>query len=145
MQNPKSRTLSFSEPNTILSTNENCAIEDNNYFKPLTQKQIERYERNGILVLENVLSPTKLKTTLRGLHKTLLEHGVDTTNLRNTGHNIKKLSSTNGTGGVLDIFYPDFKMDIATNETLFRATSQLWDSGEILNLLLKEIFIFFLP
>mmetsp|Transcript_41185 Transcript_41185/g.74238 ORF Transcript_41185/g.74238 Transcript_41185/m.74238 type:complete len:326 (-) Transcript_41185:1125-2102(-) len=30
------------------------------------------------------------------------------------------------TGGVLDIFYPDWKMKITTNETLFRMTCQLW-------------------
>ena len=29
-------------------------------------------------------------------------------------------------GGVLDIFYPEWKMQIATNETLFRMTQQLW-------------------
>ena len=29
-------------------------------------------------------------------------------------------------GGVLDIFYPEWKMKIATNETLFRMTCQLW-------------------
>ena len=40
-------------------------------------------------------------------------------------------------GGVLDIFYPDWKMKIATNEVLFRMTCQLWKeaychSGETL-------------
>ena len=29
-------------------------------------------------------------------------------------------------GGVLDIFYPEWKMKIATNETLFKMTCQLW-------------------
>ena len=29
-------------------------------------------------------------------------------------------------GGVLDIFYPEWKMKIATNERLFRMTCQLW-------------------
>ena len=29
-------------------------------------------------------------------------------------------------GGVLDVFYPKWKMDIATNERLFRTTCQLW-------------------
>lgn len=29
-------------------------------------------------------------------------------------------------GGVLDIFYPDWKMKIAANEKLFRMTCQLW-------------------
>ena len=29
-------------------------------------------------------------------------------------------------GGVLDIFYPEWKMKIAANEALFRMTCQLW-------------------
>lgn len=29
-------------------------------------------------------------------------------------------------GGVLDVFYPKWKMDVATNESLFRITRQLW-------------------
>ena len=29
-------------------------------------------------------------------------------------------------GGVLDVFYPEWKMKIATNEKLFRMTCQLW-------------------
>ena len=36
------------------------------------------------------------------------------------------LLNINILGGVLDIFYPEWKMKIATNERLFRMTCQLW-------------------
>ena len=46
----------------------------------------------------------------------------------NTPHSLFFFSSTNIylIGGVLDIFYPEWKLKIATNETLFRMTCQLW-------------------
>jgi hypothetical protein len=40
-----------------------------------------------------------------------------------------KLSSTNGSGGVLDIFYKGWKMDIATSPKLFGMTNQLWKAA----------------
>jgi hypothetical protein len=47
------------------------------------------------------------------------------------------------TGGVLDIFYQEWQMKIATNETLFRMTCQLWKeaychSGEKLEDMMKK-------
>lgn len=92
----------------------------------LTKEQIDTYLRDGILVVDNILTPQQLATAKDGLHQTLLQHKVDSTNLPNTAQHLQNLSSTNGSGGVLDIFYPRFKMDIATNERLFQATQQLW-------------------
>ena len=48
-------------------------------------------------------------------------------NLSVTGHKLTNLSSTNGSGGVVDIFYPQFKLDIGTNKRLFKATTELWE------------------
>jgi len=96
----------------------------------LTPSQIETYLRDGVLVLPNVLSPKQLDDARIGLHNNLLhQHGVDPDDLRRTGHNLQKLSSTNGSGGVLDIFYPQFKMDVGTNEKIFEVTSQLWETA----------------
>jgi hypothetical protein len=40
-----------------------------------------------------------------------------------------QLSSTNGSGGVLDLFYDDWKLKVATNPTLFAMTTQLWKAA----------------
>ena len=95
----------------------------------LTQDQIDKYLRDGVLVVDNILSAEELKAARDGLHETLLHHGVDTDDLEHTGHHLQKLSSTNGSGGVLDIFYPSFKLDIASNQKLFQATQQLWKAS----------------
>ena len=95
----------------------------------LNPDQIKRFQDDGILVIPNILSEEQIQSSLTKLHETLLNnHGVNTQNLKSTGHNLVNLSSTNGSGGVLDLFYPNFKLDIATNETLFRATCELWKS-----------------
>ena len=96
----------------------------------LTENEIETFQRDGILVLDNFLTDIELLEATDGLEETLLNYGVHTTNLRETGHNLKNLSSTNGSGGVLDIFYPDFKLKIGSSEKLFRATAELWEAGK---------------
>ncbi|KAL7524782.1 hypothetical protein ACHAXR_000713, partial [Thalassiosira sp. AJA248-18] len=130
--------------------------------EPLTSNQINTYLRDGVLVVDNLLSPEELLEAHEGLAQTLMEtYGVNVHDLEGTGHKLVEASSTNGagraqlainvivphnisqskfyvansmlpasyfntSGGVLDIFYPDWKMNIATNETLFRMTCQLW-------------------
>lgn len=92
----------------------------------LSKEQIETYVEDGVLVAQNIISADELKKYQDGLHRTLKEHGVDPENLKGTAQNLLKLSSTNGSGGVLDIFYQDFQLEIGSNEKLFRATQQLW-------------------
>jgi hypothetical protein len=93
----------------------------------LSPEQISTYLHDGILVVDNLLSPSEINEAQTSLAQTLLnDHNVDIANLEETGHNLTKASSTNGAGGVLDIFYPEWKMGIATNERLFRMTCQLW-------------------
>mmetsp|Transcript_41186 Transcript_41186/g.74242 ORF Transcript_41186/g.74242 Transcript_41186/m.74242 type:complete len:358 (-) Transcript_41186:1125-2198(-) len=94
---------------------------------PLTPQQIDTYLRDGILVVDNLLSREEIIEAHQGLAQTLKDdYGVDVHDLEGTGHGLIEASSTNGAGGVLDIFYPDWKMKITTNETLFRMTCQLW-------------------
>jgi len=71
----------------------------------------------------------EVHTALEGLHQTLLSHGIDTNHLQNTGHHLCHLSSTNGSGGVLDIYYPPWKLDIITHPILFYMTCQLWEAA----------------
>lgn len=50
----------------------------------------------------------------------------DVNDLSGTAHNLRKLSSTGGSGGVLDIFYQDWQLELAQNERFFKAVSSLW-------------------
>ena len=92
----------------------------------ITQQQVETFLGDGVLVVENVLTPEELKLAHEGLARTLATEGVDCCNLRATGHGLRYLSSTNGSGGVLDIFYEPWRLSVATNPRLFRITTQLW-------------------
>ena len=94
----------------------------------LSDEQIQTFQNEGILIIPNILSSEEIQIALENLHTTLLQYDVDTNHLNETGHHLVKLSSTNGSGGVLDLFYPNFKLDFATNERLFKATCELWSA-----------------
>jgi hypothetical protein len=78
----------------------------------------------------NVLDGTELQAAWQCLHESLANSsGVKMDNLVHTGHQLRQLSSTNGSGGVLDIFYDPWKLSIATNPTLFALTTELWEGA----------------
>lgn len=117
---------SNSQANTnICSASDLCVSETDQLI--LTEDQIETFLQDGVLVVNDILSPAQLDDARKGLRRTLAFHGIDTGDLESTGHNLQRLSSTNGSGGVLDIFYPGWKMDVATNPRLFCVTCQLWE------------------
>lgn len=99
----------------------------------LTGEQVKTFQKDGILVVDNILTDYEVRVATEGLRQTLLRFNVDTNNLTETAHHLRDLSSTGGSGGVLDLFYPPFKMDIACNEKLFGATSELWSTGKIVH------------
>lgn len=80
-------------------------------------------------MVDNILTAAEVEAANEGLAQTLAEHGVDTRDLSSTGHALEALSSTNGSGGVLDLFYPEWKMQVASNPRLFNATCQLWEAA----------------
>jgi hypothetical protein len=50
----------------------------------------------------------------------------DVHNLDETAGNLRQLSTTGGSGGVLDLFYPPSKLRLAQNPRFFSGISQLW-------------------
>ncbi|GKY95146.1 hypothetical protein MPSEU_000478300 [Mayamaea pseudoterrestris] len=92
----------------------------------LSVTQIATFLHDGVLMVDDILTPAELDNAHNGLRTSLLRHGVDTNNLLITGSNLAKLSSTNGSGGVIDLVYEEWKMDIALNEKLFQVTTELW-------------------
>jgi hypothetical protein len=95
----------------------------------LSEEQIRTFCHDGVLVVDHVLTPSQVDAAQQGLSETLARHGVDTDHLNTTGCALQNLSSTNGSGGVLDLFYEDWKMKVATNPRLFSITTQLWESA----------------
>jgi hypothetical protein len=93
----------------------------------LSNEQIKTYLRDGVLVVENVLSTDEIQTALQGLHHTLQQYNINTNQLHDTGYNLIQLSSTNGSGGILDIYYESWQITLfATNPKLFQITTELW-------------------
>lgn len=96
----------------------------------LSPSQIETYLQNGVLVADNIFTEDEIQAAIDGLHSTFSqEYQIDVHNLLETGHRLCSLSSTNGSGGVLDVFYPDFKLNIGSHPRLFQATTELWKAA----------------
>jgi len=95
----------------------------------LTHEQVDIFLQDGVLVVPGIIDSQQVDDAIHGLHTTLHQHGVDPSDLAGTGHNLRKLSSTNGSGGVLDLFYSGWKMDVALNEKLWHATTELWEAA----------------
>ena len=114
-------------------------IWNNNQDFELEQKYIDEFIRNGIVVIPKILHADEVKTSRRHFHEDLMKIGCDPNHLLQTAGTLSTISSTGGAGGILDIFYADWKL--ALNEhprvvsafiTLLRATyasptpSPLW-------------------
>ncbi|RYH06916.1 hypothetical protein EON65_42295 [archaeon] len=87
---------------------------------------IEAFLEDGVVVIPNVLSEEEISAARAGFHATLLEHGVDVNDLLNTGHNLAKLSSTHGSGGVLDLYYYKWKLALNQHPKIVCALQSLW-------------------
>ena len=106
-------------------------MEDQSKFT-LEPSQIETYLNDGVLVVDNVLSEAELEEAKDGLMQSLRKRGVKSFGVSDVESALafQRLSSTNGSGGVLDIFHDDWKMQlIGTHPKLFSITQQLWMAG----------------
>jgi hypothetical protein len=93
----------------------------------LTEEQVSTFLRDGVLVVPGVLTVDEVEACRAGLHAHLFEvAGVDHQDLHATAGGLRSLSSTHGSGGVLDVFYPAFKLQLAEHPKLFGAVSELW-------------------
>ena len=98
----------------------------------LDQAQIEEYLKNGVLVVDDILSESELNEAKNGLLQSLQKRGIQSLSVEDeeSALEFEKLSSTNGSGGVLDIFHDDWKLKlIATHPKLFSITQQLWKAA----------------
>ena len=98
----------------------------------LDRSQIEKYLKDGVLVVDDILSEAELDEAKNGLMQSLRRRGIKSFNVDDIESALafQKLSSTNGSGGVLDIFHDDWKLTlIATHPKLFSITQQLWKAA----------------
>jgi hypothetical protein len=104
---------------------------DANQLSFLSDEQVQQFLEDGVLVVDGVLSQDEVSQSLSGLVDTLRWHGVESFSVddEESARSFSKLSSTNGSGGVLDLFYEPWKVEIATNPKLFSMTQQLWTAG----------------
>lgn len=77
----------------------------------LTDTQIEAFVRDGYVVVPGVVSLARLAAARRGLAATLQAHGVDLADAA-THEGLRRLSTTKGAGGVLDLFYDRWKLEL---------------------------------
>lgn len=98
------------------------------FEKPLSDEQVQQFLHHGVLVVPNILSQSEVTSALEGMQDTLRRHGVLSFSVNDeaSARAFSNLSSTNGSGGVLDLFYETWKLDIATNIKLWSITQQLW-------------------
>lgn len=111
-------------------TKEHKDLQPNNFA--LSAEQIQEYLEDGVLVVDNVLTPAEVEQAKSGFHQSLQVRGVHCFQEEDEESAVAfdRLSSTNGSGGVLDIFYDDWKIhEVATNPKLFAITSQLWKAA----------------
>jgi hypothetical protein len=90
------------------------------------QKYIELYKRDGVIVVENILTQDELRLCRDGLHQDLLNEGVDYNNL--DAHNLDALKrvQTHPSGG-MPFHYSDWRVRYcALNEKLYALTTTLW-------------------
>lgn len=100
---------------------------DNDDALELSPEQLATFERDGVLVVPGVLTPEEVAEARRGLHGELRSYGVDPENLDETAHHLRPLSSTNGSGGVLNVYYPPFKLLLNEHPKLWSVVTQLWE------------------
>jgi hypothetical protein len=95
----------------------------------LTPEQVSTFMRDGVLVVPGALNSSEVADCRAGLHAYLWDEAkVDVQDLNATASGLRSLSSTNGSGGVLDFFYPAFKLKLAEHPKLFGAISELWSA-----------------
>jgi isopenicillin N synthase-like dioxygenase len=84
----------------------------------LTEAQIAAFIRDGYVVVPGVLSKERLAAARRGLAATLQRHGVSMEDAA-THEGLRRLSTTRGAGGVLDLFYDRWKLDLTLATSLY--------------------------
>jgi hypothetical protein len=94
---------------------------------PLDPQYIDEFIRNGVVVIPRVLDPSIVCSIRAKFHKSLRDKGCDVLDIHNTAkESLAMLSSTGGAGGILDIFYEDWKLHVNAMPSIVRPIQCLW-------------------
>lgn len=93
----------------------------------LTEELIDKFIEDGVLVIPNVLLKEEILYYRNSLHNTLLNYGIDINNLIDTAGNLSKLSSTQGAGGILDIYYTEWKLKLLEHPLIASIMMKIFD------------------
>ena len=91
----------------------------NHHSESLPQVYIDQFIKDGVVVIPSVISKQLVDETIvemnQYLHKSC---GFDSTNMLSTAKTLSTLSSTNGSGGILDVYYQHWKLRINEDATV---------------------------
>lgn len=80
-------------------------------------------------MIPGVLNEERIREVRASFHTSLRDvYNVDYDNLSSTCQNLKALSSTNGAGGILDLFYFDWKLALNEDPVIFQVMQELWSA-----------------
>ena len=96
-------------------------------LRVLSPEQVRTFQRDGYVVVPGIADEAQLNAALAGLSASLAQRGVDVKDLASTADALRALSSTGGAGGVLDLFYDEWKLAITlANRRYFDAITDLY-------------------
>lgn len=92
----------------------------------LSVEYLDTFIRDGVVIIPNIIGEFEVCEALDSLHRSLMAKGCNTSSLHDTASALKNLSSTNGSGGILDIFYEDWKLKLNEHPAIVSALQALW-------------------
>ena len=104
-----------------------CSPPECNKPTQLSSKQIEVFREQGVLVVKNVLTSAEVEIARKDFHSFLAGYGVLHNDLTTTASHLAQLSSTGGAGGILDVFYTEWKLALNQHPTVWSILSELWE------------------
>lgn len=92
----------------------------------LTDEHIQTFHRDGVVVIENVLTSEEVATARNGLHRELLSSGIDHDAILSGASEFKEGIRIKSKAG--SIFYGKWKMDVHLHPTVYTTMRQLFDA-----------------
>lgn len=91
----------------------------------LSKEQIDEYYKNGVLVIENVLTEEEVNIARQGLHQQLLTFGIDHDKVLNGEQILKEDGRIKGSPS--KIFYGKWKIDIQLHDKVYAYSKALME------------------
>ena len=96
-------------------------------MRVLAPEEIAQFKLDGVLVVKGLFDKADIDMINSQFDADISSRsGVDFSNLEYSAGNLAKLSSTGGAGGILDVYYADWKLRLNENEDIFKIVNQLW-------------------